>query len=99
LGWEKGHGSGFADEISMLLNQPEQDQWRQKRRLPAVIFVFICFSKVDLPKAGNGFPPHSSCEERVCAGTQSAKPLGLFNMKLPLVAAVFPLSFFSFLTF
>lgn len=64
-----------------------------------MIFMFIYFSKVDLPKVGNGFPLPTSCEEHVHGGRQSAKASVLLNMKSPLVAAVFPLSFFSFCNF
>lgn len=94
LGWEEGLSSSFTTKISMLLNPAEQDELRQKRCPPAVNFVFIFFSKVALPKAGNGFPPPASCEDHVHGGTQSAKPLFPLNIKSPLVAAVFPLSFF-----
>lgn len=96
LGWEEGSGSGFATEISALLNQPEQNESRQKRHLPAVTFLFICFSKGDLPKAGNGFPPPTSCGERVHGGMQSAEPSVLLNMKSPLVAAVLSPLLFDF---
>lgn len=97
LGWEEGLRSSFTTKISMLLNQAEQEELRQKRHLPAVIFVFIFFfSKVALPKAGNGFLPPASCEDHVHGGTQSAKPLFPLNLKSPLVAAVFFLSLFVF---
>lgn len=43
LGWEEGLRSSFTPKISMLLNQAEQGELRQKRHLPAVIFVFIFF--------------------------------------------------------
>lgn len=90
----------FTTKISMLLKQVEQDELRQKRHLPAVIFVFcFFFSKVALAKAGDGFPPPASCEDHVHGGTQSAKPLFPLNIKSPLVAAVFLLSFVFFFSF
>lgn len=62
-----------------------------------MISVFVCFSKVDLPKA-NGFLPPTNCGEYVHGGMQPAKPLLLLNTKSPLVAAMFSplLSFFSY---
>lgn len=43
LGWEEGLRSSFTTKISTMLNQAEQDELRQKKHLPALIFVFIFF--------------------------------------------------------
>lgn len=77
LGWEEGLRSSFTTKISMLLNQTEQDELRQKRHLPAVIFVFIFFSRVALPKAGNGFMDFHllPAVKIMCTGEQSQQSL------------------------